>query len=318
MRGIGLRLGVLILVTGLLYAPALGFDYAYEDLNDPEAFFRVGPAWVLLKDALVKPFRSLTVASFWLSHAFWPGPAGDHAGNLLIHLVNVGLLALAASAVLPASGALMAAGLFALHPVQVESVAYVSSRADLLAMTGVLIGMVGVTRRSAALVLVGCLWAVLAKETFVMAGGLLALWAWRVGWRPSRLVTGGVVALAVGAGGLLASFYAPRVSLAYVGDTLAQFWGLLSLIVWPVGLTIDHDWALITPAMGAVALAATLAALAWSYRARGWVAFACLWALVCVLPRLGVPMAEGLHEHHLYGPMGGLTLSAGAWLARKA
>lgn len=318
MRGIGLRLGVLILVTGVLYAPVLGFDYVYEDLNDPDAFFRVGPAWVLLEDALVKPFRSLTGASFWLSHAFWPGPAGDHAGNLLIHLVNVGLLAVAASSVLPASGAIMAAGLFALHPVQVESVAYVSSRADLLAMTGVLIGLVGVTRRQAGWVLVGCLWAVLAKETFVMAGGLLALWAWRVGCRPSGAVWGGIVALAGCAGALLMASYAPRVSLAHVGDTLAQFWSLLSLVVWPVGLTIDHDWALLTPGMGVLALGGTLLLVAWSVRTRGWAAFAILWAFVCVLPRLGVPMAEGLHEHHLYGPMGGLTLSAGAWLARKA
>jgi hypothetical protein len=165
------------------------------------------------------------------------------------------------------------------------------------------------------MVLVGCLWAVL-KETFVMAGGLVALWAWRVGYRPSGAVYGGVVALAGCAGVLLASSYAPRVSLEHIGDTLAQFWSLLALVVWPVGLTIDRDWALITPTMGLMALGGTVVALAWSVRTRGWVAFACLWAFVCVLPRLGVPLAEGLHEHHLYGPMGGLTLSAGAWLAQ--
>jgi hypothetical protein len=149
MRGFGVRLGVLILVTAVLYAPVLGFDYVYEDLNDPETFLRVGAFSEVVTDALVKPFRSLTAASFWLSHALWPGPAGDHAANLLIHVVNTGLLALVAVAVLPARGALMAAGLFALHPVQVESVTYVSARPDLLAMTGVLIGLVGVTRREA-------------------------------------------------------------------------------------------------------------------------------------------------------------------------
>ena len=76
----------------------------------------------------------------WISHAidvqmFQLDPAGHHVTNLLLQIVNVLLLywvMLRATGYVGRSA--MVAGLFALHPVNVESVAWISERKNLLSM----------------------------------------------------------------------------------------------------------------------------------------------------------------------------------------
>lgn len=67
---------------------------------------------------------------------FGPGPWGFHFTNLLLHAVNAGLLFLfLARATGCAWRAAIAAGLFALHPLRVESFAWATERKDVLSMT---------------------------------------------------------------------------------------------------------------------------------------------------------------------------------------
>jgi len=74
----------------------------------------------------------------WLSHMldvelFGPGPAGPHLVNLLLHTANTILLFLALRNLTSAHWrSAFAAALFALHPLHVESVAWVSERKDVL------------------------------------------------------------------------------------------------------------------------------------------------------------------------------------------
>lgn len=64
---------------------------------------------------------------------FGPGPAGPHVVNVLLHGANAALLFLLLRAGTGAVGAsAFAAALFALHPLRVEPVAWVTSRKDLL------------------------------------------------------------------------------------------------------------------------------------------------------------------------------------------
>ncbi len=76
----------------------------------------------------------------WLSHAldyqlFQLEPAGHHDTNLVLHLLNVVLLFWVLwQATGYAGRSLMVAALFALHPIQVESVAWVAERKNLLSM----------------------------------------------------------------------------------------------------------------------------------------------------------------------------------------
>jgi hypothetical protein len=76
----------------------------------------------------------------WLSHAFdyqlfQADPAGHHNTNLLLHVLNVLLLFWVLQQATGFTGrSWMVAALFALHPINVESVAWISERKNLLSM----------------------------------------------------------------------------------------------------------------------------------------------------------------------------------------
>jgi adenine-specific DNA-methyltransferase len=86
--------------------------------------------------------RPLTWFSFWLNFQLSganPGPW--HAFNLALHLINALLLWTSFQALLPGRASWFAAFFFALHPIQVESVAYVYARGILLATLFCLIAL---------------------------------------------------------------------------------------------------------------------------------------------------------------------------------
>jgi len=134
---------LLVLVTLALYnpvtrAPFLNYDDAAHVTDNPHV--RSGLTW----NTAVWAFRTSETADWhpvtWLSHAldcqlFGLNPEGPHTVNVLLHAANVVLLFLIlASATGLAWRSLMVAALFALHPINVESVAWISERKDVLSM----------------------------------------------------------------------------------------------------------------------------------------------------------------------------------------
>lgn len=129
-------------VTIALYWPATGFDFVNWDdpafvLQNPrvlEGFSWANVCWA---------FTNLTSSGYWqpviwLSYMldatlFGPGAAGFHFTNILLHAVNAVLVFLLFRRMTGAywRSALVAA-LFALHPLRVESVAWVAERKDVL------------------------------------------------------------------------------------------------------------------------------------------------------------------------------------------
>jgi tetratricopeptide (TPR) repeat protein len=134
---------LLAAITLALYNPAAGHGFAnYDDDRYvvTNAHVRAGLTWSTTKWA----FTSFDEANWhpltWLSHAldcqlFQLNPAGHHYTSLLLHAVCVLLVfLLLAKATRSIGRSLMVAALFAVHPLNVESVAWIAERKSVLAM----------------------------------------------------------------------------------------------------------------------------------------------------------------------------------------
>ncbi len=132
---------LLAAVTIALYSPAIGHSFVVLDDRDyvvANAHIHEGLSWNTIKWA----FTSTEAANWhpltWLSHAldyqlFALSPAGHHFDSVLIHALNAVLLFLllvwVTKRIWPS---LLVASLFALHPINVESVAWVAERKNVL------------------------------------------------------------------------------------------------------------------------------------------------------------------------------------------
>jgi tetratricopeptide (TPR) repeat protein len=127
---------ILAAVTIFAYGPAWNGDFIWDDdryvtknplLTASDGLWRI---WFSL-DAPSQYFP-LTYTTFRVEHALWGfSPTGYHWGNLFLHVANA-LLLWWLLARLKIPGAWLAAGIFALHPVQVESVAWITERKNVL------------------------------------------------------------------------------------------------------------------------------------------------------------------------------------------
>lgn len=136
-----LLVAALALLTVAVYARVGGFDfvnlddplYVYQNEQVKEGLGWAGIAWAF-STFHASNWHPLT----WLSHMadvelFGVNAGAHHLVNLLLHLANTLLLfALLVTTTRAFYRALFVAALFALHPLHVESVAWVSERKDLL------------------------------------------------------------------------------------------------------------------------------------------------------------------------------------------
>ena len=129
------------MATIALYSPVIGHSFVVFDDRDyvtANPYIHGGLGWHTIKWA----FRSTAAANWhpltWLSHAldyqlFALNPAGHHLDSVLIHALNAVLLfQLLAWATRRVGPSLLVAALFALHPINVESVAWVAERKNVL------------------------------------------------------------------------------------------------------------------------------------------------------------------------------------------
>ena len=131
---------------------------SYDDTGyiTDNAHLRPGLTWATVKWAFTTYDQANWHPLTWLSHAldlelFGLKPAGHHYVSVLLHAVNAVLLFLLLQS---ATGfrwrSLMVAALFALHPINVESVAWAAERKNVLSMLFFLLAMyayVGYARR---------------------------------------------------------------------------------------------------------------------------------------------------------------------------
>lgn len=358
----GLCLLLLAGVCALIYANSLSGDFVYDDHSQIVAN-RLIRDDALLGKALssdvwaFKGAREAAWSNYWRpSFVLWLclnyrlfglAPWGWHALSLLLHVLATGLaFQLLRRFELDRRVALAIALLFAVHPVHVESVAWISGSTDLLLSCFLLGSLLCVLRalRShriwwlpALLLYVGALGS---KEVAVLFAPCVAVAAWgacagstkerrrRAGWAAltfgalagAYLVIRGQV---LGASELEYAWHggpwavlrnAPQLFCFYLRQALLPLWTGPSY-----GLRPLEDFGLL---YGWLALAVTLAASGLAlWIARGWVAlFGCL-LFGCLLgPAFNINAflpEDIVHDRYLYLPLLGLLIAALVPVARR-
>src|SRR5882762_3475933 len=119
----------LIAITALAYLPAWNGKLIWDDnrhITQPALRSWQGLADIWTRVGATQQYYPLVHSFFWIEQKLWgDSVVGYHLVNILLHsLGTVALLQILQRLKIP--GAWLAAGLFALHPVQVESVAWIS------------------------------------------------------------------------------------------------------------------------------------------------------------------------------------------------
>ena len=126
---------LLVIVTMMAYTPAWSGTPIWDDnahLTKPELRSLDGLARIWTQPGVTQQYYPLLHTLFWLEHQLWGDwPAGYHLLNILLHCTSA-LLLVRILRQLEIPGAWLAAAIFALHPIQVESVAWISELKNLL------------------------------------------------------------------------------------------------------------------------------------------------------------------------------------------
>ncbi|PYK71339.1 MAG: O-GlcNAc transferase [Verrucomicrobia bacterium] len=126
----------LVAVTVLAYLPALRNGFIWDDdawLMHNRTLEGVNGLYRLWSDLLaLQQYYPITGTAFWIQYQLWGfHPFGYHAVNVALHTLNVVLFWFVLRK-LGLRGAWFAAAIFAVHPIMVESVAWVTEIKNLL------------------------------------------------------------------------------------------------------------------------------------------------------------------------------------------
>jgi len=313
--------GAIFIVVLAVFSAAVGNDFVnYDDGGYviANAITRRGLTLENLLVAFTRPVMANYHPITWLSHMLdvelWGlAPAGHHLTSILLHALASGLLFLWLARVTGDSlRATIVTLLFAVHPLRVESVVWVSERKDVVSGVFVLACLLCRARVredeskgwTVAMQVAGVL-ALLSKPTTVpLPIGLYLVDAWvdrsapaLLPWlrRNALLVTAALVV----AGLTVASQEGARVD-AQLAPSLRLQTALMAMArhyvvghqLWPVGLHAPYHYREAWPwhevAFGA-ALVLGLSALGWRWRSsRPGVLFGWAWTVVFLLPVIGI------------------------------
>lgn len=293
----GFLLGALLVcAVCTAYFPALTGGFVWDDaahVTKPELRSLTGLARIWFELGATQQYYPVLHSAFWLEHRLWGDvPLGYHLANLAFHVTAACLFAtLLRRLAIP--GGWLAAFLFALHPVQVETVAWISEQKNTLSLVFYLAAAFVYLRfdesrspRAYALALVLFCLALLTKTvTATLPAALLVIFWWRRGrleWRrdarpllpwfalgaTAGLFTAWVERTIIGAQGAEFEFslvqrllLAGRVVWFYLGKL---FWPSDLIFFyprWTVDATTAWQWIFPTAALG-------LAAVLWHFRQR--------------------------------------------------
>lgn len=302
----GAVFALILSATLAAYFPALTGGMLWDDaghVTSPALQSWAGLARIWFEPGVTQQYYPLLHSAFWLEHRVWgDATVGYHLANVLWHTLSSCLLAVILQR-LAVRGAVLAAFVFALHPVAVESVAWISEQKNTLSTVFALAAVLAWLRfeddRRPARYAVATGWfvaALLTKTvTATLPGALLVLAWWRRGrlsWRADVMPLLSWLALGLAAG--LGTAWLERAQIGATGGDFALgplsrallagrvVWFYLGKLLWPAGLAFFYPrwsvdpgavWQWLFPA---AAIAVLVAAAGWRRRNRGPLAAALL------------------------------------------
>jgi Flp pilus assembly protein TadD len=360
---LALALGV---ATLLLYAPVLRFDFIrYDDpryvLLQPR--ISQGLTWDNVRWALtafqVGNWHPLTLISHMTDVSLFGMRAGaHHAVNALLHALNAALLFLFFdSATGRRMPSLAVAGFFAVHPLNVESVAWISQRKSVLCMFFLLLTLMAylawVRRGGAAryaIVIAACAAALAAKPiAVVLPGVLLLVDCWPLGRIPfaagarargiGRLLLEKAPFAALAVAASIANFAAQEEGGALgslrdypaaerAAHTIFAFAWYLVRMIWPSDLSLFYPTTLGSGAAfkvagSAIFLVAVTIVVVRSFRSRRYLAVGWAWYVLTLVPVVGLVkfgtqiVADRYAYFALIGPLAALAFLVADLLAAR-
>jgi tetratricopeptide (TPR) repeat protein len=352
---------LLAVLTIVVYLPAVHYPFirVWDDgkyvMDNP--FVRQGFSW----KGFVWAFTSFHASNWhpltWLSHMldiqlFGPDPSGHHFVNVLLHATNGVLLFFLLHRLTGAFGrSAFVAALFALHPLHVESVAWVAERKDVLSALFWMITVLlyvryterpGAARYGAVVASFAC--GLMAKPMLVtLPGVLLLIDYWPLGrfspagdrprdvlrdlWRlmgekmPLLMLSAAssiVTIIAQREGGALGTLttFPPGVRIA---NALLSYVSYLGRMVWPRDLSAYYAYAAdalpLWRSLGAGALLLAVSVLSFrTRRSYPYLAVGWFWYLGMLLPVIGLVQVgmQAMADRYTYLPLIGIGIIV-AW-----
>jgi tetratricopeptide (TPR) repeat protein len=344
---------VLVTMTWLVFGQTLGHDFVnYDDklyvADNPAVLGGLslqGIVWAFTHNVNVN-WTPLTVISHMLDCQLYGTNAGwHHLTSVLLHMASAIVLFLVLKEMTDALWrSAFVAAVFAVHPLHVESVAWIAERRDVLSGLFFMLTLgayVGYARRPWSPVrygLVVLLFALglMSKPMLVTLPFVLLLldyWPLKRFSQPGsysfpwRLVAEKIPLLVLSGAACAATLFAQKKAIQslplsmHIGNALVSYVIYLKQMIYPVGLAVYYPYPGIDLALWKI-IAAFILLLAISagsvavWRSQPWFLFGWLWYLVMLVPVIGL-IQSGLRAHadrYTYLPQIGLYVLL-AWAA---
>ncbi len=355
---------ILAAVTFVVFSPALHNGFVnYDDPNQitDNPRLRSGIGFEELRWAFTSSefgnWHPLTwCAQLITAQLFGLNPAGFHFASLLLHAAAAALLFLfLARSTGQLAPAVFAAGLFALHPLRVESVAWAAELKDPLSGFFFMLTLLAHRRfaarpgfRNYLPVAVSCACALMAKPSAVVLPALLLVLDW---WPLGRLQPGSIAsdgAWKFRRAAQLAAEKLPLAALAAVtatltfraqdlvgavrsyehpawvrsGNAAVSLVAYLGKTLWPMSLSFFYPHPGSAISLGAIVASLFLLVFlsVGALRLRGshpYLATGWLWYLISVAPMSGIVQAgfQAMADRYTYLPLIGIAIAAAYTLA---
>lgn len=339
---------ILAVITLFAYAPVR--QYGFVNFDDPEYITHnpnviAGLTWRGTQWAFTTGYQSNWHPLTWLSHMmdvqlFGLNAGAHHATNVLFHIANALLLFWLLVQMSGRAGpSAFVAVLFALHPLHVESVAWVSERKDVLSTFFGLLTLYSYAKyarrpglRTYSVVAGSFVLGLIAKPMLVtLPFVLLLLDFWPLGRftakdlsRVPPLILEKIPLVILAGISSLITFFVQRAGgsvsgadivpvTTRVANAFVDYFSYIARMLWPdalavlypVHLTAQDGWWAAALALVGLSIVALWAARRWPYVPVGW-----FWYLVTLVPVVGLIQVgrQATADRYTYIPLIGLFL----------